>query len=459
MYKRTGKNGRMSCGYVLAAVLFASSLTGCGVYEPINVNAAQETAVTESSGAQEAQETEAAAETTVMAPEETAPETVALEAETTAQETTAQETTAQEADDFTAQSAAIQSFVPRDETVYVQTDNVNVRTSPEVVNGTDAGSGNLAFLARRGDSFHRTAYSDSFSKVERDGKEYYISSQYLSVNAPAEEQAAAQKENGNSASGSDRASAYENGQEIGLNPDWKYADFAEIKSGKAVLYKASSGRKGKIIAVNAGHGTQGGTSVKTWCHPDKTPKVTGGTTGAGATKAVAVSSGMTFNDGTQEKKVTLRMAQILKEKLLAAGYDVLMLRDGEDVQLDNVARTVIANNAADCHIALHWDGDGLSTIKGCFYMSVPDKLKSMEPVASHWQEHERLGDALIAGLKAQGLKIWGSNPLDMDLTQTSYSTVPSVDVELGNQCSKHDDATLSQEADGLVAGVNSFFGL
>lgn len=40
------------------------------------------------------------------------------------------------------------------------------------------------------------------------------------------------------------------------------------------------------------------------------------------------------------------MAQILRDKLLASGYDVLMLRDGEDVQLDNVARTVICNNVA-----------------------------------------------------------------------------------------------------------------
>ena len=252
--------------------------------------------------------------------------------------------------------------------------------------------------------------------------------------------------------------AQQKGEEIGLDPEWKYADFAAIKSGKAVLYRAQSNRKGKVIAVNAGHGTKGGTSVKTWCHPDKTPKVTGGTTSAGATKAVAVSSGMTFKDGTPESKVTLRMAQILKDKLLAAGYDVLMLRDGEDVQLDNVARSVIANNKADCHIALHWDGDGLSTIKGCFYMSVPDALKTMEPVASHWKEHERLGDCLIEGLRAQGMKIWGSNPLDMDLTQTSYSTIPSVDIELGNQCSRHDDDLLRQEADGLLKGINSFFG-
>ena len=56
------------------------------------------------------------------------------------------------------------------------------------------------------------------------------------------------------------------------------------------------------------------------------------------------------------------------------------------------------------------------------------------------------------------MKIWGSNPLDMDLTQTSYSTIPSVDIELGNQCSRHDDDLLRQEAEGLLKGINSFFG-
>ena len=251
---------------------------------------------------------------------------------------------------------------------------------------------------------------------------------------------------------------YRDGDRIGLNSNWQYSDFSVINSGSAVMYTAKSNRKNKIIAVNAGHGTSGGQSVKTYCHPDKTAKVTGGTTAAGALQAVAVSSGMTFKDGTPEKTVTLKMAQILKNKLLNAGYDVLMIRDGEDVQLDNVARTVISNNTADIHIALHWDGDGLDTIKGVFYMSVPDKLKNMEPVASHWQQHEALGDSLIKGLKAQGIKIWSSNPLDMDLTQTSFSTIPSVDIELGNQCSDHSDTLLSKEADGLLSGINSYFG-
>ena len=140
---------------------------------------------------------------------------------------------------------------------------------------------------------------------------------------------------------------YEDGGQITLDPSWTYADHSKINSGAAVLYKAAENRKEIVVGVNAGHGTSGGTKVKTLCHPDGSAKVTGGTTAAGATEAVAVSSGMTFNDGTPESSVTLRMAQILKEKLLSAGYDVLMLRDGDDVQLDNVARTVICNNAAD----------------------------------------------------------------------------------------------------------------
>lgn len=251
---------------------------------------------------------------------------------------------------------------------------------------------------------------------------------------------------------------YEDGGQITLDPSWTYADHSKINSGAAVLYKAAENRKEIVVGVNAGHGTSGGTKVKTLCHPDGSAKVTGGTTAAGATEAVAVSSGMTFNDGTLESSVTLRMAQILKEKLLAAGYDVLMLRDGDDVQLDNVARTVICNNAADCHIALHWDGDGLNYDKGCFYISVPDGLKSMEPVASHWSEHNALGSALVEGLRAQGAKIHGGGSMSIDLTQTSYSTIPSVDMELGNACSDHSDSALELLGDGLVQGVNSYFG-
>ena len=146
---------------------------------------------------------------------------------------------------------------------------------------------------------------------------------------------------------------------IYLDAGWEFAGNSVINTGCAVLYRARTERRGVTVAVNAGHGTAGGAGKKTLCHPDGSPKLSGGTTSAGSVYAAAVSAGMTFFDGTPESSVTLRAAELLRDILLCRGYDVLMLRDGADVQLDNVARTVIANNAADCHISLHWDGDGL----------------------------------------------------------------------------------------------------
>lgn len=251
---------------------------------------------------------------------------------------------------------------------------------------------------------------------------------------------------------------FDEGGSIGLDPGWQFASSSAIHTGNAVLYKATDNRKNIVVGVNAGHGTRGGSSVKTYCHPDQTPKTTGGSTAQGATMATAVSSGMTMNDGVSEASVTLRQAQILRDALLMAGYDVLMLRDGEDVQLDNIARTVIANNVADCHISLHWDGDGTSTDKGAFFISVPDGIKNMSPVSSNWERCDALGATLIEGIAGQGCKIYGKGRMSVDLTQTSYSTIPSVDLELGNQCSVHDDATLSRNAMGIVAGVNKYFG-
>ena len=250
-----------------------------------------------------------------------------------------------------------------------------------------------------------------------------------------------------------KKAVYSDREKVELDSSWQYAGNAVITTGSAVYYKCSSEPKGITVAVNAGHGTVGGTTVKTFCHPDGSPKTTGGTTASGSTMAVAVSSGMTFNDGVAESRVTLRMAEILRDGLLDNGYDVLMMRDSDDVQLDSVARTVIANTTANCHI----DSDGLSYDKGCFYIAVPDGIKDMEPVASHWQEHDSLGEALISGLSNNGVKINGQGSMKIDLTQTSYSTIPSVDIELGNECSSHNDSELETLRDGLIEGIGRYF--
>lgn len=337
--------------------------------------------------------------------------------------------------------------------VYVNCDVLRCRTSAEM--REDNVASNLYY----GEKLERVGTEGQWTAIMKNGRKYYVSSAYLTTKQPSGNKSASSAvssgaDSGAAASGTNQGQ----GKQVGLSSSYRYAEFSKINSGSAVLYKTTAAKKkNKTVCVNAGHGTKGGSSVKTQCHPDGTAKVTGGTTKAGAISAVAVSSGMTFLDGTPESRVTLSMAKILKDKLLQAGYDVLMIRESDDVQLDNIARTVIANNNADCHIALHWDST--ESDKGAFYMSVPNHstYRTMEPVASHWEQHHELGNALIGGLRNAGVKIYSGGSMEMDLTQTSYSTIPSVDIELGDKKSDYSETTLSKLGDGLVDGVNAFF--
>lgn len=401
--------------FAAAGILAASAgLSGCGNY----------------ASSQELRESAALEAVREETPEETGPELVSDEGAGISRETVA------------LTKASLPEFETVSDTVYVTTSeggSVRIRSSCDTQDAS-----NILDAVPAGTSLKRTGKNNTWTRIDYNGMSGYISTDYVTETKP-EMPAASQA--------SDTAAG-----QVALDPSWKYAEFSKIHTGAAVKYTSQAAdRKNKTICVNAGHGTRGGSSVKTLCHPDGTPKVTGGTTGAGATTAVAVSGGMTFLDGTPESQVTLSMALILKDKLLAAGYDVLMIREGEDVQLDNIARTVIANNASDCHIALHWDSTERD--KGAFYMSVPSNAsyRAMEPVASHWQQHNALGEALIAGLKEAGVSIFSNGAMEMDLTQTSFSTVPSIDIELGDKASGHSQAELSKLADGIVAGVSKYW--
>lgn len=247
---------------------------------------------------------------------------------------------------------------------------------------------------------------------------------------------------------------------VAFDTNWTYAGNSVIHTGSAELYTASEGsapRKNHTVCVNAGHGTRGGESAQTLSHPDGTPKVTGGTTAQGQVNSTAISTGMTFLDGATEASVNLQVAMELKKLLLEDGYDVLMIRESDDVQLDNIARTVMANNCADIHVAIHFDSTDSN--KGCFYCSVPDvaSYRSMEPVASHWQQHEALGKALVEGLQKEGVNVFQGGSLPMDLTQTSYSTIPSMDIELGDRASDHSQESCARFAKGLKAGIDAYF--
>ena len=243
-----------------------------------------------------------------------------------------------------------------------------------------------------------------------------------------------------------------------IKSDWEFSSFAKISSGSATLYKTSSSNpKNKTICVNAGHGTKGGSNYSVQCHPDGSAKIVSGSTAAGKTTATAIAYGTEMKDGTSEATVTKKLALALKDVLLAYGYNVLMIRESDDVALDNIARTVMANNLADCHIALHYDST--SSDKGAFYMSVPNvaSYKEMYPVSKTWKESNRLGDSIMAGFKANNIKIFSSGSMEMDLVQMSYSTIPNIDLEVGDTASDYSAETLNKLSQGILSGLDIFY--
>jgi len=360
-------------------------------------------------------------------------------------------------------------------TMYVTNavNGVNLRTAPDL-------SASIDRVLYYNDSVTVVGMGDFWAKTERGGKNYYIAKEFLTTvqggartaetaaaqAAAAETVAAAPAESAaaeTAAAQTAETAAAQAGsaqgievQSVSLTSDMRFAEYSKINSGAAKLYRNHGGAHGStVICVNAGHGTSGGENYKTLSHPDGTPKLTGGTNAKGAVNSTAISSGMDFNDGISEAKVNLKVALALRDILLARGYSVLMIREDGDQQLDNIARTVLANNCADCHIAIHFDSTGSD--KGAFYMSVPDGLKTMDPVSSTWQKSEAFGEALIGGLRGRGLKIFSGGSMDMDLTQTSYSTVPSIDIELGDKATDHGDAACSRFAEALADGVDAYF--
>ena len=103
-------------------------------------------------------------------------------------------------------------------------------------------------------------------------------------------------------------------------------------------------QKKKIIGIDPGHQAKGDSS--------KEP------IGPGASETKAkVTTGATGNYTKQkESELTLKVAQALEKQLKQEGYNVIMTRTTNNINISNSERASIANNAkADAFIRIHAD--------------------------------------------------------------------------------------------------------
>ena len=246
-------------------------------------------------------------------------------------------------------------------------------------------------------------------------------------------------------------------EEIYLDESFRFATYSQVNTGFAKLYTNNSyNKKEGTVCVNAGHGVKGGEKYpKTFAHPDFTKKHTSGTNDK-TEKSYAISSGMTFPTGQTEHEINLKVAMYLRDVLLANGYSVLMIREDSDSYLDNIARTVLANNYADCHVSIHFDSTETGAGIFCITASRKEAYLKMDPVRDVYKKSDEFANMLITTFKKYNEKIRGKGIEYQDLTQISYSTIPTVDLELGDKKSDISDSRLHTLSEELYDGIDEY---
>ncbi|MCU6796389.1 N-acetylmuramoyl-L-alanine amidase [Paenibacillus sp. WQ 127069] len=175
-------------------------------------------------------------------------------------------------------------------------------------------------------------------------------------------------------------------------------------------------------------------------------KVTGGTRGVAT--------------GKPEYVLNLEVAVLLKEALIARGFEVQMTREDHDVDISNAERAEMAN-AADAQLAvrIHADGNDSPKAKG-FSVLYPDagvrSTQSIQPAS------QMAAAAILEALKAGTDAASRGMVARSDLSGFNWSKVPVVLIELGFMTNPTEDKQLSepeyqqQLADAIADGIDSY---
>lgn len=201
----------------------------------------------------------------------------------------------------------------------------------------------------------------------------------------------------------------------------------------------------QVICIDPGHQLRGNNELEPVAP------------GSGTLKA-KVSSGTTgVKTGKPEYVLTLEASLLLKEKLEAFGYTIVMTRDSHDVDVSNAERAQIGNDAqADLSVRIHADGDNSSKVQGIsvLYPQWTEANQSIYPLSK-----SAAGTILGEAVAATGAVSRGIVPR-ADLTGFNWSTVPSVLVEMGFMTNPAEDQKLSdpyyldQLTEGIAVGIN-----